>query len=149
MLALLPGLVALAGDFDWDKLTIFPGLVASGGALLFGVNSWCLDGRGALWRDSLPVSPAAGVRAPGSPCWWRSCSSPTAVTLLLARLRAGLPNVSELVAMVCAAVVRHRAGGRDVAALVGAQPVRRGPAQLARHAGAAAGDGRLLRRGSR
>ena len=38
-------------------LTILPGLVASGGALLFGVNSWCLDGRGALWRDSLPVTP--------------------------------------------------------------------------------------------
>ena len=27
--------------------------VAFGGALLFGVNTWCLDGRGALWRDSL------------------------------------------------------------------------------------------------
>ena len=58
VLALMPGAVALAGDLEWRMLTILPGLVASGGALLFGVNTWCLDGRGALWRDSLPVSPA-------------------------------------------------------------------------------------------
>ena len=57
VLAVMPGLVAIAGDLQWDMLTILPGLVASGGALLFGVNSWCLDGRGALWRDSLPVDP--------------------------------------------------------------------------------------------
>ena len=85
-------------------LSILPGLVASGGVLLFGVNSWCLDGRGALWRDSLPVS--AGLVfvsrvavlleillfATGSPCCWRS-------------LRAGLPTVSQLVAVLCATVV--------------------------------------------
>ncbi|MDQ1513265.1 MAG: hypothetical protein QOC59_1107, partial [Microbacteriaceae bacterium] len=57
VLAIMPGLVAVAGALDWEMLTILPGLVASGGALLFGVNSWCLDGRGALWRDSLPVPP--------------------------------------------------------------------------------------------
>ena len=38
-------------------MTVLPGLVASGGALLFGVNIWCLDGRGGLWRESLPVEP--------------------------------------------------------------------------------------------
>ena len=38
-------------------LPILPGLVAAGGALLFGVNAWCLDATGALWRDSLPVDP--------------------------------------------------------------------------------------------
>ena len=37
-------------------MILLPGLVASGGALLFGVNAWCLDARGALWRESLPVS---------------------------------------------------------------------------------------------
>ena len=57
VLALMPGAVALAGQLEWRMLTVLPGLVASGGALLFGVNTWCLDGRGALWRDSLPVSP--------------------------------------------------------------------------------------------
>lgn len=57
VLAVMPGLVALAGAMEWRSLTILPGLVASGGALLFGVNAWCLDARGALWRDSLPVAP--------------------------------------------------------------------------------------------
>ena len=38
-------------------MTILPGLVASGGALLFGVNAWCLDARGVLWRESLPAGP--------------------------------------------------------------------------------------------
>ena len=63
VLALMPGAVALAGDLEWQMLTILPGLVASGGALLFGVNTWCLDGRGALWRDSLPVRPRVSFLA--------------------------------------------------------------------------------------
>ena len=61
----MPGAVALAGDLEWWMLTVLPGLVASGGALLFGVNTWCLDGRGALWRDSLPVVAAGRVPAAG------------------------------------------------------------------------------------
>jgi hypothetical protein len=104
VLALFPGLVALAGSFGWETLGIFPGLVASGGALLFGVNSWCLDGRGALWRDSLPVSPRLAF-------WSRVTVLleillfSTVVTLAIASLTAGVPTVSELVAVTCAAVV--------------------------------------------
>ena len=52
-----PGLVAIVGSMTWANATILPGLVASGGALLFGVNAWCLDGRGLLWRESLPARP--------------------------------------------------------------------------------------------
>ncbi|MCW2764607.1 MAG: hypothetical protein JWO11_566, partial [Nocardioides sp.] len=55
VLAIGPGLVAVLGDLPWTSMTILPGLVASGGALLFGVNAWCLEGRGGLWRESLPV----------------------------------------------------------------------------------------------
>ena len=66
-LAVGPGLVGLAGGLDWTRLTILPGLVASGGALLFGVNAWCLDGRGALWRESLPVEPGPSS-TPGRSC---------------------------------------------------------------------------------
>ena len=104
VLALLPGLVALGGSFQWDALGIFPGLVASGGALLFGVNSWCLDARGALWRDSLPVSPrlAFGSRAL---VLMEILFVATAFTLAVASLRAGLPSGSELVAVLCATVV--------------------------------------------
>ena len=43
-------------------MTILPGLVASGGALLFGVNAWCLDGRGgAVAREPAGLA-ADGVR---------------------------------------------------------------------------------------
>ena len=58
VLAIGPGLVAIAGNLPWPTMTVLPGLVASGGALLFGVNVWCLDGRGGLWRESLPVNPS-------------------------------------------------------------------------------------------
>ncbi len=104
VLALMPGAVALAGHLEWQMLTVLPGLVASGGALLFGVNTWCLDGRGALWRDSLPVSPTlsffsrAVVLAEVLLC-------SAAATLLLAGLRAGRPTVAEIVALLCATLV--------------------------------------------
>ena len=104
VLALLPGIVAVGGSFRWDMLGIFPGLVASGGALLFGVNAWCLDGRGALWRDSLPVTPRLAfisrvlVLA-------EILSAASLATLLLASLRAGLPTPSQLAAVLCAGVV--------------------------------------------
>ncbi len=104
VLALMPGAVALAGNLEWRMLAVLPGLVASGAALLFGVNSWCLDGRGALWRDSLPVSPWVSFLS-------RSvvlvevllCSA--AMTLALAALRAGRPTASELAAVLCSTLV--------------------------------------------
>lgn len=57
VLGLGPALVALGAGLPWDTLLILPGLCASGAALLFAVNAWCLDGRGLLWRESLPVAP--------------------------------------------------------------------------------------------
>jgi hypothetical protein len=104
VLALFPGLVAIAGSFTWDRLSIFPGLVASGGVLLFGVNSWCLDGRGALWRDSLPVSPRLAFASRVAVLMEILLAS-IAVTLVLASLRAGVPTVSQLVSIACAALV--------------------------------------------
>ncbi len=104
VLAIGPGVVALAGNLDWSQMTILPGLVASGGALLFGVNAWCLDARGGLWRESLPVGPGAvfGARA------WVLAEfllAASFVTIVLAGLRAGLPNPSELTALICTWVV--------------------------------------------
>jgi hypothetical protein len=104
VLALFPGLVAVGGSFRWDMLGIFPGLVASGGALLFGVNSWCLDGRGALWRDSLPVDPRLAFVSRAA-VLAEILLVATALTLGLATLRAGLPTATQLLAVVCAAVV--------------------------------------------
>lgn len=104
VLALMPGAVALAGDLEWRMLTILPGLVASGGALLFGVNTWCLDGRGALWRDSLPVSPRVAYLSRAVVLLEvLLCSA--AATLVLAALRAGLPTAAELTALICSTIV--------------------------------------------
>jgi hypothetical protein len=104
VLSLFPGLVALGGALPWDTVVILPGLVASGGALLFGVNAWCLDGQGALWRDSLPARPLSGfgVRALAVA---EVLLVASAATLVLASARAGAPLASEAAAVVCAAVV--------------------------------------------
>jgi hypothetical protein len=104
VLALMPGAVALAGHLEWRMLTVLPGLVASGAALLFGVNTWCLDGRGALWRDSLPV-PSWVAFASRVIVLYEVLLAAAAVTLLLASLRAGRPTVVELVALVCSTLV--------------------------------------------
>jgi hypothetical protein len=104
VLAVMPGAVALAGDLEWRMLTILPGLVASGGALLFGVNTWCLDGRGALWRDSLPVSPRIAFVSRTVVLMEVLLVSAVA-TLLLAALRAGRPTPVEVVALVCSTLV--------------------------------------------
>ncbi len=104
VLALMPGVVALAGNLEWQMLTLLPGLVASGAALLFGVNTWCLDGRGALWRDSLPVSPRI-VFLSRCVVLMEVLLCTAAVTLCLAAVRAGQPTTAELVALVCSTLV--------------------------------------------
>lgn len=104
VLAFMPGLVALAGRLEWDMVTILPGLVASGGALLFGVNTWCLDGRGALWRDSLPVSAGTAYYAKVI-VLFEVLLAAAGFTIMLAALRAGTPTAAELCSALAAAVV--------------------------------------------
>ncbi|WP_248579368.1 hypothetical protein [Nocardioides sp. InS609-2] len=103
VLAIGPGAIAMAGGLDWTQITVLPGLVASGGALLFGVNAWCLDGRGALWRESLPVEPSAVFSARS---WvlaeWLLLGA--VVTVVLASLRAGTPTTAEATAIACTLV---------------------------------------------
>lgn len=104
VLAFMPGLVAVAGSLEWDLVTILPGLVASGAALLFGVNTWCLEGRGALWRDSLPVSAPVAFYAKVI-VLFEVLLSAAGFTILLASMRAGAPTSAELAAALSAAVV--------------------------------------------
>jgi hypothetical protein len=104
VLAVGPGLVAVFGDLQWAQMTILPGLVASGGALLFGVNAWCLDGRGALWRENLPASPTALFDARTVVlCEFLGVAS--LITILVGALRAGLPDGQEFAALVATLVV--------------------------------------------
>ncbi|KRE98758.1 hypothetical protein ASG88_17090 [Nocardioides sp. Soil777] len=104
VLAVGPGLVALGGGMDWTQVLVLPALVISGGALLFGVNAWCLDGRGALWRESLPVGPETvfAARALTLAEWLGAAAL---VTVALAALRAGVPSATEVMALVATLVV--------------------------------------------
>ncbi len=104
VLAVGPGVVAILGSLEWHTLTILPGLVASGGALLFGVNAWCLDTRGLLWRESLPVR-ADQVFAARAYVLAEFLVAASAVTVLLASLRAGAPTSYELAALLSLVVV--------------------------------------------
>lgn len=105
VLGLVPGLVALAGSVPWHVATVLPALVAAGGALLFGVNAWCLDARGALWRESLPVRPRTVVTA-RSLVLLELLLGPGALTVVLVAVGAGPPRAPELVAvLVCLVVV--------------------------------------------
>ncbi|HLN76223.1 MAG TPA: hypothetical protein VK204_04200 [Nocardioidaceae bacterium] len=104
VLALLPGLVAVASALEWYMLNVLPGLVASGGALLFGVNAWCLDGRGALWRESLPVPPRL-VFVTRVVVLLEVLLAAIVIALLLASLRAGTPTVAQVVAVLCSTLV--------------------------------------------
>ncbi len=104
VLGLMPGAVAVAGALTWDVVIILPGLVASGGALLFGVNAWCLDGRGALWRDSLPVSPEVVFTAKAV-VLLEVLLVAGGLTILLSSVRAGVPTSAELAAVLLSLLV--------------------------------------------
>ncbi len=90
VLGLGPGLVALVAGLQWSSVMLLPGLTASGAALLFGVNAWCLDGKGMVWRETLPVSDADvfDVRA----LVVAEClTAVSGVTIVLALVRNGFP----------------------------------------------------------
>jgi hypothetical protein len=56
LFAIVPGLAGLASAMPWQDMVILPGLVATGSGLLFAVNSFALDGSGAVWLESTPRS---------------------------------------------------------------------------------------------
>lgn len=105
VLGLGPGLIALVAGLSWSSVMLLPGLTASGAALLFGVNAWCLDGKGMVWRQTLPVSDADvfDVRA----LVVAECMAVVSgVTVVLALLRNGLPPlVTGLSVAACWLVV--------------------------------------------
>jgi hypothetical protein len=88
----------------WDILILLPGLVAAGVALLFGVNAFALDGRGALWRESLPVDPRLTF-ASRSVVLAELILLAAATCVVLAALRAGLPTKAEASALICSTAV--------------------------------------------
>ena len=143
VLAVGPGLVALLGNLPWAAITILPGLVASGGALLFGVNAWCLDARGTLWRENLPAGP-------GTVFWARvivlaEFLGLASLATIAHRRAAGRRAVGERGDRAGLHLPgRDRAGRRRLDAVVGTAALPRRPAQRPGDAGAADDDGGVL-----
>ena len=104
VLAVLPGLGGFAAGVTWDILILLPGLVAAGVALLFGVNAFALDGRGALWRESLPVDPRLTF-ASRSVVLAELILLAAATCVVLAAVRAGQPTKAEASALICSTAV--------------------------------------------
>ena len=105
VLGIGPGLVALVAGLEWSSVMLLPGLTASGAALLFGVNAWCLDGKGMVWRETLPVS-ARDVFDVRALVVAECTAAVSGTTVVLALLRNGLPPlVVGVSVLACWAVV--------------------------------------------
>jgi hypothetical protein len=104
LIALLPGAVLALTRTDWAVLTLVPGLVCAGAALLFCVNAFCLDAGGAVWLSSLPASARLVFAV-------RSVTVAIVVLLpLVVAVAAGIsrapapPSAAWVVAVACAAI---------------------------------------------
>lgn len=54
VIVLVPGIIAAFAGMAWQSLILVPGLIAAGAGLLFGINAFTLDARGAIWLSTLP-----------------------------------------------------------------------------------------------
>lgn len=105
VLGIAPGLVALVAGLAWDSVVMLPGLTASGAALLFGVNAWCLDGKGMVWRETLPVPASLSFDARARVVA-EVLLAVSSLPILFALLRNGFPEAQVLVSvLVCWGVV--------------------------------------------
>lgn len=105
VLGIGPGLIALLSAMSWNSIILLPGLAASGATLLFGVNAWCLDGKGMVWRSTLPIAPGTVFTA-RTLIVLECILATSTVTLVLATVRAGLPGlVMGLAVVACWLVV--------------------------------------------
>jgi hypothetical protein len=104
VLGVLPVAAAALASLPWSSIALLPPLVASGAALLFGVNALCLDGSGALWASSLPHDPGLVLRSKARVVAEVSAAS-VVVVLVGAGLRASSPpDVVDLVSVLGASV---------------------------------------------
>jgi hypothetical protein len=99
VLGVLPVAAAALASLPWSSIALLPPLVASGAALLFGVNAMCLDGSGALWIATLPHDPVDVLRSKARVVA-EVCALPVVLVLIGAGLRASEPP--DLVDLVCA-----------------------------------------------
>lgn len=104
VIGVLPVAAAALASLPWSSIALLPPLVASGAALLFGVNAMCLDGSGALWVSTLPHDQADVLRSKARVVA-EVCSLPVVLVLIGAGLRASSPpDLVDVVSVLGAAV---------------------------------------------
>ena len=105
VLGLLPGVISAVLGVDWSTLVLLPCLVAAGAGLLFGVNTFCLDGTGAVWLASMPHPSRVAVRAK-TLAIAGTCAACMLLTVVAASLRVDRPpTMSDVNALACSMVV--------------------------------------------
>ena len=82
------GRALAAGAVQRRFASLTPGFGTA--ALLFGVNAWCLDGRGMVWRETLPVVPERVFDA-RTLVVGECLLAVSGITLVMALVRNGLP----------------------------------------------------------
>jgi hypothetical protein len=95
------GLLARVGLTD---VVLITAVVASGAGLLFGVNAFCLDGEGAVWRESLPVPARTWLLSRGWVLTEVVLLTAVAATVAAASQAVGRASASAVTAMVVALV---------------------------------------------
>lgn len=104
VLAVLPLGAAAIASLPWSSIALLPPLVASGAALLFGVNALSLDGTGALWIATLPHDPELVLRSKARVVL-EVVSGAVLLVLVGASIRASdEPDLTDLVCVIGAAV---------------------------------------------
>ena len=104
VLGVLPVAAAVIASLPWSSIALLPPLVASGAALLFGVNALSLDGSGALWIATMPHDPDVVLRSKA-----RVVAEVVGGAVLLVIVGAGLrasarPSVQDLICVLGSAV---------------------------------------------
>ncbi|MGD9955902.1 MAG: hypothetical protein AB7O74_08765 [Candidatus Nanopelagicales bacterium] len=104
VLGVLPVAAAALASLPWSSIALLPPLVASGSALLFGVNAMCLDGSGSIWVSTLPHDPDVVLRSKA-----QVVAEVVSVPVLLVLVGAGLrssraPDLVDLASTLGAAV---------------------------------------------
>jgi hypothetical protein len=100
VLAVLPVVAALVAGLPWSSIALLGPLVASGAALLFGINALSLDGSGAVWVASLPHDPLDVLRAKARVVT-EVVGSAVLVVIVGAGARAGSwPDVQQVTSVV-------------------------------------------------
>ena len=104
VILVLPVTVAAVASLPWSSIALLPPLVASGAALLFGVNALSLDGSGALWIATLPHDQRLVLTSKA-----RTVAEVVGGSVLLVLLGAGIrasapPDLQDLLCVLGASV---------------------------------------------